>query len=124
MFDFEQLSVYQKTIKLNKKVFAFMRRFPLIDQFLQKQLKRTLASVASNIAEGVGRFTVPDRRHFYIIARGSAFEAYAHLDIIAEVCTIDSNEFSELKRDLEEVSKMLFGLIQKTDIKHCFKSRT
>jgi len=124
MFDFEQLSVYQKSIKLNKEIFAFIKHFPFIDYFLQKQLKRAIASVSANIAEGVGRFTVPDRRHFYIIARGSVFEAYAHLDIVAEVCAIDFNEFIGLRRDLEELSKMLFGLIQKTEIKHGFKTRT
>jgi len=43
------------------------------------QIVRSADSIAANIAEGYGRFTPPDRRHFYHIARGSFEETKAWL---------------------------------------------
>ncbi len=124
MFDFEQLDVYKKTLNLNKKIFSFLNENQSIDYFLQKQLKRASTSIALNIAEGVGRFTVPDRRRFYIISRGSAFEVIAIFQIIFNQYPVDQKQFKEIRSDIEEITKMLFGLIKKTVIKNPLETRT
>ena len=49
--------------------------------WLQDQLQRASSSVALNIAEGAGRFARLEKAHFYLIARGSAMECAAVLDI-------------------------------------------
>ena len=64
------------------------------------------------IAEGTGRFTNPDKRHFYVIARGSVFECVAILDFLKDENIIDESEFKLLYLKLEEISKMLYGLIK------------
>ncbi|MFW6046910.1 MAG: four helix bundle protein, partial [Candidatus Woesearchaeota archaeon] len=65
-----------------------------------------------NIAEGSGRFTKPDKRNFYIISRGSAFECVAIFDYLKDMEVIDEIEFKKFYSQLEEISKMLFALIR------------
>jgi four helix bundle protein len=112
MFDFEQLNVYQKSVELNNLVFKLLRMHPSIDRFLQDQLKRASVSISANIAEGSGRFTLCDRRHFFVISRGSAFESYSLLQIISSQYPLNSSPLNEIKLLVEEITKMLFGLIQ------------
>jgi four helix bundle protein len=49
--------------------------------FLVDRLNRAALSIATNLAEGNGRFTKPDRRNFFIVARGSAQECVPLLEI-------------------------------------------
>jgi len=72
MFDFEKLTLYQKATSYNKKVNHFLSTSKL-DRTTNDQLRRASLSIMLNIAEGKGRFTKPDRRNFYIIARGVSF---------------------------------------------------
>jgi four helix bundle protein len=48
---------------------------------LGDQLERASSSICLNIAEGCGRFARPEKAHFYLIARGSAMECAAILDV-------------------------------------------
>jgi four helix bundle protein len=50
---------------------------------LRDQLQRASASCALCLAEGYGRFTPRDKRHFYTMALGSARECVAVLDLAA-----------------------------------------
>jgi four helix bundle protein len=49
---------------------------------LRDQLDRASASIALNVAEGAGRSSAPDKARFYAIARGSATECAAILDLL------------------------------------------
>lgn len=49
---------------------------------LRDQLDRASVSIALNIAEGAGRQTVRDKSRFFTIARGSAYECAAILDLL------------------------------------------
>jgi four helix bundle protein len=49
---------------------------------LRDQLDRASASILLNIAEGAGRFSPPEKARFYGIARGSATECAAILDLL------------------------------------------
>ncbi|MFD1551369.1 four helix bundle protein, partial [Putridiphycobacter roseus] len=71
MFDFEKLEVYSKAKRFNKSVTIFLASSK-VDKTTKDQLRRASFSILLNIAEGSGRFTKPDKRNFYIIARGSA----------------------------------------------------
>lgn len=74
MFDFEKLEVYQKAKAFNKTTYNYIIKNNNIDKTAKDQLRRASFSIMLNIAEGYGRFTNPDRRNFYVIARGSVFE--------------------------------------------------
>jgi four helix bundle protein len=65
-----------------------------------------------NIAEGTSRFSNKDRKNFFVIARGSAFECVAILEYFLETREITQDYFIDGEKKLEEISKMLFGLIK------------
>ena len=67
--------------------------------------------MATNIAEGNGRFTRRDRRNFFIIARGSVQECIPLLEIAKRKQMISGAEIADLLNQLEVISKMLSGLI-------------
>ena len=79
--------------------------------FLADQLNRAALSVATNLAEGNGRFTKPDRKNFFTIARGSVQECVPLLEVARRRRLIDEPKQQALRQDLETIAKMLSGLI-------------
>ena len=110
-FTFEKLVVYQKAISFADSVCATTEKFPRGYGFLSYQLNRACVSIAANIAEGNGRFTIPDRRNFFMIARGSVQECVALMEISFRRNLLAADAHVQLRSDLEEISKMLSGLI-------------
>lgn len=111
-FMFENLHVYQKAVDFADQVAELTERFPRGYYFLVDQLNRAALSIATNLAEGNGRFTKADRRNFFTIARGSAQECVPLLEIACRRGFIDPNRHTHLRANLEEIAKMLSGLIQ------------
>jgi four helix bundle protein len=111
MFDFCKLEVYQKAkafcILITKLI--FLRKF---DRTTNDQLRRASFSIMLNIAEGSSRFSNKDRKNFMVVARGSAFECAAIIEYLYEVSEIDKDSYDNYLNSLEEISKMLYGLIR------------
>ena len=84
-----------------------------LDRYVNDQLGRASFSVPLNIAEGSGKFSKKDRRNFFIIARASAFECVAIIDILKDQGKVSDNEVKMIMMDAEELSKMLFAMIKK-----------
>ena len=111
-FAFEKLVVYQKSVDFADSICATTEEFQRGYWFLVDQLNRAALSISSNIAEGNGRFTIPDRKHFFGIARGSVQECVPQLEIARRRGLINETKHTELKSQLEEISRMLSGLIK------------
>ena len=82
MRDFKKILAWQKADDLVVAVYKATEHFPPAECFgLTSQMRRAAVSVAANIAEGSGRETLADFRHFLHIARGSLQEVeyYIHL---------------------------------------------
>ncbi len=114
-FMFEKLDVYQKAIDFADQVFALTEGFPRGYGFLSDQLNRAALSIAANLAEGNGRFTKADRKNFFIIARGSVQECVPLLELARRRGLLDNKNQSNLKTELEEIARMLSGLIAGLD---------
>jgi four helix bundle protein len=110
-FMFEKLEVYQKAVSLADAVTSLTQGFPRGLGFLSDQLNRAALSIATNLAEGNGRFTKADRRNFFTIARGSVQECVPLFEIARRRGLIDESKHDELRRELEVIAKMLSGLI-------------
>ena len=65
-----------------------------------------------NIAEGTARFTNADRKHFYIISRGSAHECAAILEYLQLIEVTNKDFQTECLNLLEEISKILYSLVK------------
>ena len=114
-FAFEKLLVYQKAIDFADTICAHTQQFPRGYGFLVDQLNRASLSIAANIAEGNGRFTKPDRRNFFGIARGSVQECVPLLELACRRSLLNDQQHAELKSQLEEIARMLSGLIKGLD---------
>ena len=114
-FMFENLQVYQKAVDLADRIATLAETFPRGYYFLVDQLNRAALSIATNLAEGNGRFTKADRRNFFTIARGSAQECVPLLELARRRGFIDEAQNAELRADLEVIAKMLSGLTKGLD---------
>lgn len=111
MFDFEKLIVYQKAKAFNAGIRKFIKATPL-DRTTKDQLRRASMSIVLNLAEGSGRFTKPDRRNFFIIARSSLFECVAILDVLKDEGSIGEESFGQFYAEAEELSKIVFAMVR------------
>lgn len=115
---FEQLEVWKKARGLKNEIAELVKQFPSEEKFrLTDQIIRSSRSITSQIAEGHGRRTFPDRLRFCIIARGSLSETLNHL-----IDAYDSNYiFSEVlyyfRNKIEELERILNGYIHFMDNK-------
>lgn len=106
---FQDLIVWQKAHKLVLEVYNLSEAFPQKEIFgLTSQLRRSIVSVAANIAEGFKKRGKPDKMRFLNIAQGSLEESRYYF-ILAE--DLNYGNTSELIALSEEVSKLLGAYI-------------
>ena len=110
-FDHEKLSVYQESIKFVVWSDEILETLPK-NLAVHGQLDRAATSMSLNIAEGNGKYTAADRCRFFDIARGSALECAACLDVL--VAKKRLAEAGPGKAILVRIVSMLVGLIRST----------
>jgi len=112
-FSHEKLLVYNRSLEF----------LELTDEILSKQkdkinvydqLDRASTSIPLNIAEGTGKYTNKDKCRYYDIARGSAVESAACLDVLLKRHKITIEENIKGKEILIAIVSMLVGLIKCT----------
>ncbi|HSW37087.1 MAG TPA: four helix bundle protein [Candidatus Saccharimonadales bacterium] len=112
---FTDLIAWQKAHAFAVAVYKNTVNFPPGEQFgLTNQIRRASVSVPSNIAEGFGRRTVPDRTHFYDMARASLAEVQSQLLLSRDVGYLLKQVFEVLAEQSVDVHKLLTGLINAT----------
>lgn len=96
---FRKLYVWEASVELAVRIIALSdqliarKRYAIADQ-----LVRAALSVPSNIAEGEGRLTTRDRRHYLVQARGSLYELETQLEVL---------ERAHLAKDVSGVRKLM-----------------
>ena len=115
MFIFEKLIVYQKARLLNKDILVFLETNNIKSSNMSDQLKRAASSILLNIAEGSGRQTKADKKNFYTIAKGSAYECASILGLIQDSGKIGDVIYADYYNRFLEIIKMLTGLIKSLD---------
>jgi len=89
-FDHERLDVYQVSIEYLTIAEEIAKNLPRGRSYIADQLRRAALSVVLNIAEGAGEFSKNEKIRFYRIARRSATECAAILDVCKTLRIIES----------------------------------
>ncbi len=82
---------------------------------MTQQMRRAAVSILSNIAEGSGRWSPADQKHFYVMARGSALELESQIVIAEDVEYLPPQTATDLTSEIVEVACMLNGLMRYLD---------
>jgi len=117
--DFEDLVVWQKSHQLVIELYKITNSFPKSEEFgLSSQLRRSAASVPTNIAEGLGSNSRNNFKRMLFIARGSLVETRYHLILARDVGYISKGTYQCLKEKYDEIGRMLNALINSLDKKN------
>lgn len=111
MHHLEQLKVWKLAMEIAKDVYIITKDFPSEEKFgLTSQVRRAAVSIASNIAEGAGRYSDKEFAQFLSIASGSSFEVRTQL-LLSEQLGFSSNEnLIDVLNKLSELERMILGL--------------
>ncbi|MFC1622996.1 four helix bundle protein [Patescibacteria group bacterium] len=111
--NFYNLDAWKKSHVLCIAIYKITANFPREENYgITSQLRRATSSVGANIAEGFARFHYKDKIRFYYHARGSAAESQNFLLLAKDLGYINIKDCEKLGKDLNEVSKLINGLIR------------
>nr|WP_297785747.1 four helix bundle protein [uncultured Allomuricauda sp.] len=111
MHKVEDLKIWRKSIQLSKAIYLLMPELPKDEKFgLINQIKRSAISVPSNIAEGAGRNSNKEFKHFLGIANGSLYELQTQLILIIELNLTKNQKVQTLIDECIEIQKMIYSL--------------
>jgi four helix bundle protein len=109
-----ELIVWQRAIQTCVAIYRFTHRFPREELYgLSNQLRRAAVSVPSNIAEGYGRLSREQFRHFLGLAKGSNLELQTQLVIARELGFGEPPDAERIEGLSIEVGKMLNAMLKK-----------
>jgi four helix bundle protein len=110
-FDHEKLRAYQEALRFVAHADGVIAALPS-RLAARDQLDRASTSIVLNIAEGYGKRSKVDRCRYLDIARGSALECAACLDVLVVKRQIDGATATQGKEILVGVVSMLVGLLE------------
>jgi|YelNatPaOPRAMG01_1025707.scaffolds.fasta_scaffold159719_1 four helix bundle protein len=111
---FKDLKVWQKSIELVKEIYHITKIFPKEENYgLSAQMRRTVISIPSNIAEGFRRRFIKEHKQFINIALGSCAELETHIIIAKELGYINSSTEQKLREELNYICAMLVNINKK-----------
>jgi len=94
-------------------VYKATKEFPREELFgITSQMRRAASSIGANIAEGTGRRSDGELTRYLHIARGSAAELEYHFLLARDLDLLSTTKFDLLRRQVDEVQRMLTSLIQ------------
>lgn len=114
----KDLEVWKLSVDFVTEIYTLSMRFPKNERFgLTNQIRRASVSVPSNIAEGAGRRSSKEFIQFLYISLGSVQEIDTQLLISLNLNYLTKLEYEVLLVKLDQISKMLSGLIKSVNEK-------
>jgi four helix bundle protein len=117
--NYKELKVWQRSYQLCLEIYGITKSFPREELYgLTSQIRRSVVSVPSNIAEGYGRKTTPDYIRSLYIAYGSSCELETQILLSGDLGYIKDKNMKELLEKIGDVERMLKALIRSLENKH------
>lgn len=113
--DFTEFPVWQRGFKLLMLIYQVTKDFPSEEKFgLVSDMRRAANSITHNIAEGFGREGTKDKKHFYKISRGSAYELISQTLVSFSLSYLSEKDkdhmIREFKGIIEELNYLMNSL--------------
>ncbi len=110
--DHERLDVYRLALDFVVLANGIIEALPRGRSHLADQFTRASMSVVLNVSEGAGKLSMPDKRRYYLTARGSATESAALLDIGLRLGLVDAATHKAGRDMVLRLVSMLIRLAQ------------
>ena len=116
--NYKELKVWQKAYKLCLEIYRITTKFPKEEKYgITSQIRRSVVSIPSNIAEGYGRKTTMDYVRMLYISYGSVCELETQILLAGDLGFIEKVELDTLNKDIAEIERMLKALIKSLEDK-------
>jgi four helix bundle protein len=111
---FQDLRIWKLGIEIVKEIYLLSKCFPKTELYgLTSQIRRSVVSIPSNIAEGFRRYHNKEYRQFLYIALGSCAEVETQIIIANELDYINEDERTKILEKLDYLSRMISTLIKR-----------
>lgn len=109
---YKDLIVWQKAMDLVVEVYKLSNEFPKHEIYvLIPQMRKSVISIPSNIAEGRKRSTRKDYCNFLMISYGSGSELETQIEIAKRLGYAKKSSYNKVDSLLDEVMRMLNAII-------------
>jgi len=116
---FKELKVWQKSYELCLEIYRITAKFSKEERYgLTSQIRRSVVSIPSNIAEGYGRKTTMDYIRMLYISYGSVCELETQTLLAGDLDFIEKDELGTLNKDIAEIERMLKAMIKSLENRH------
>ena len=111
--DHKELKAWKLAVDTAEQVYKLTDSYPKSELYgLTSQMRRAAVSIASNIAEGAGRFSDKEMIQFLYIAIGSSAELETQICISERLMYLKNNQVDQITDLLTVLKKTIFGLIK------------
>ena len=112
-YSFENLGAWKASRNLVKEVYEVTALFPPDEKFgLVSQMRRAAVSIPSNIAEGTGRGSLQDKKHFYRIAYSSLLELLNQVIIAKDLNFVSEHSEHQLRIKIDKSAFLISKLVK------------
>lgn len=114
--NFYDLEAWKKSHEFVLKIYLITKKFPSEELYgIISQIRRAVASITANIAEGFARYHYKDKIRFYYQARGSVAEVQNFLILARDLGYLTTEDLSQLGENSKSVARLINGLIRSTE---------
>jgi len=114
----KNLDIYKKAHDLTLSLYKQTKNFPEEEKYgLVSQIRRAAVSINSNLLEGYHRNGLKEFRQFIGISKGSVGELKYQIELSKDLKYINKNYYDKCIKELEDLSKMLTGLLKNINSK-------
>ena len=114
-FDHERLDVYRVAIDFIVLANDVAERLPRGRAYVADQLQRAGTSISLNIAEGAGEFSSKEKARFYRMAKRSATECAAILDVCSKLELAEKDAVNTGRELLLRIVAMLTQIVRRRE---------